>query len=381
MIFDIVGRKASPSEQLRLCLISRALLPFGQAVLYKDVNLVKYRARIYSQAYESVSQRTARGTLRVLDQCLPSLQATHADFFSSLLMDVSSPTFAGSWVREQIGNLLRFFDTSSAQCRLILPSDLLNHDLIARAIESSAFRELTLEVAAQQEPGQSWEHRKRNARDVALLTIDDGDLQCTLWNQHAEPTYVCSPGRTAQSRPLYLVGPASDRDAAVYRLLSSAAGSRIKHLEVVPQMNLRHRLPAIAHFTHVIGVSLSLEGWARNEALTTLRLLKGDVLPATVIDVILYLEHEQVLQEDLLLLLQDPGWAPAVRYLAVQFRDASGPVAPRASQISLAEGGVSRVTAFREALAERNARLAIYDGEEWTTVCDGDDSETEGDSE
>jgi hypothetical protein len=153
--------------------------------------------------------------------------------------------------------------------------------------------------------------------------------------------------------------------------------SRIDHLEVVPQPDLRCRLPAIAHFTHVTGVSLSLEGWSRSEAVSTLRLLKRDILPATATDVILYLEHEQVLQEDLLRVLQDPEWAPLVRYLAVQFRDASGPVAPGASQMSLAEGGVSRVTAFEEALAERKARLAIYDGQQWTTVCEAEGSEEE----
>ena len=117
MIFDKAGEGAKSSSHMHLCLISRFLKPFGEAVLYRHVNLVKQRKPYTSTSAGSISSNR---TISFLEELLPHLKAPQISTFSLLTLDLASAP--PSWVLQRLRQLLRRFRTSKAVLKVYIAS-------------------------------------------------------------------------------------------------------------------------------------------------------------------------------------------------------------------------------------------------------------------
>lgn len=211
MVFDMAGKDGESWQHLQLCLISRALLPFGQAVLYRDCNLLAPTTSTRNKSAVS-SCISAKRTVLFFEHLLPNLDTSRAKLFSSLSLNLGSHGSPPSWVLRQFEELLRIFSESRATLTVLVGQKVLTGELVSMVQSTQAFFRVHIEV-----PKIALNDYSYSGSFYELLALREKSktgksLLCTIWTLSDPPMPGYNPEAHGTQRVVTIKGPLGATD-------------------------------------------------------------------------------------------------------------------------------------------------------------------------
>lgn len=376
LIFDAAGKGTESSSHVDLCLISRFLRPFGEAVLYRDVNLVKQYNSYTSMLAGSVSSNR---TISFIEELLPNLKAPQVRAFSLLILDLASAP--PSWVMQRLRQLLRRFRTSKAVLKIYIAPKAFTKDLFAlfTSTERHAFATVTIEVvnSGQGDPSESL-HSSIQAPyrmcDIVMVSMVNSDIttrHCSIWTQYGSTMWYMP---VSADRTLYFVGPwllfVGPRQTQRWSLSQKVAEMNDwESLSVVSALRDKDTLAFVASFDNISRLRLNLSTSRSAELPEPLETVQAIKTPDSTTQLKIEWATTRPSLADLITLLKDPDWVPSIKDFEWSYRDTTGAVGATKEELQLIEAGVSWYDNMAQALDERDAQLWLHDGQVYQRVC------------
>ena len=195
MIYEEARLVSEPYEHLSYSLICKTLQPFGQEILYREVDFLDlgYCEKLCTSAQpdwlttDDERCESARRSADFLISLLPNLQAPQIAHFRYLSLDLASPAVPQSWLQTALERLFFLFRDSEAVLVLLVAFRSLDTPLVRLVTETgkTAFRQVRVEFLDLEDQKDPGEYSPTHA-DVVLLepnTSEHGFLACSALTQ------------------------------------------------------------------------------------------------------------------------------------------------------------------------------------------------------
>jgi hypothetical protein len=368
IVFDMAGKDGESWQHLQLCLISRALLPFGQAVLYRDCNLLAPTTSTRNKSAVS-GCISAKRTVLFFECLLPNLDTSRAKLFSSLSLNLGSHGSPPSWASRQFEELLRIFSESRATLTVLVAPGVLASTLNTLLQSTQAFLQVNIEV-----PRSAIDDHSHSGHLYQLIGLQEGPrtnrpLMCTIATLD-DPASAPSRAASSTRQLIRIKGPLGVRGWSLCQIVAAATSHRVIRLNLLTGTQDVNTFATIASFQQARSVTMASTCICHTSQHAALlwQLVRSADLPDSIVRLQLHFASTRGSSGDLLQLLQTSEWAPAVRRFQWVFCSEAGVRAATESELLLLEDGVSYRDAFAEALAKRDAELSIWDGQRIITV-------------
>ena len=369
MIFDVAGEGCSSSSHIRLCLISRALKPFGEAVLFRDVDLIASPNHTDS-SMAPIGSIAADRSISFLEHLLPSLRVSRIQAFRNLTLDLASGGTPSGWILQQLRRLLRVFRASPASLKIIIAPKVLTQELfdLFTLTQPDAFIRVTVVVVISSTYGLAPHDHLHQPHDVAMLNR----AECRgvfpsyyAWVQHGSAVQY---GRSSDPY-IYVIAPHRLQEWSLSRELAEMTDWH--GFAVMYGINNDYTLASIAHFPDILCLTVDFGSDSIYPASTalTLKLMRGISVPSCTETLGFIFAGNRPSLPDLLSLLQDSKWVPSVNEFIWDDTRAIRPLCSTKDEPLLDEDGVSWHADFAAALTSRGAMLSMGSGNEFRIVC------------
>ena len=380
MIFEEAREESASYERLRYSLICKSLQPFGEEILYREVDFldIEHGEKLCSSAqpgwYTAINERyeSARRSIDLVDSLLPRLQTPQIAHFRHLSLDLASPAVPQSWLQTALDQLFFLFRTSDSELDLLLAFRSLNTALIRLLTETgkTAFRLVTVEFLDFRDQKGPAEMALPTLADVVLVEPnkdEHGFLACSAWTQKQTSNWLLWALEDEKARQIYFI---SAHGKGLYRSVTAAA--LVTTVEMVPMSAstsaFRLLEASLEAFQQVRVVKLDLREIVGHPDLEVTWKVK---LPASTTTLVVEFDEVRPSYMQLLALYDDRKWAADIKVFRWKFwPDKAGPARPATDdELALVKNGHSWHSAFAAIFADRKARLEIWVGEnDWRVV-------------